>query len=341
MQVEQQFLFFFSALGVFNGMLLAGYFCWLKPKKLSNYFLAALLIMICIRISKSIFFYFNPALDKTFLQIGLSAYFMIGPFLYFYVKAKLASIETPIKWKIHLGILVSVILSIGLSFPYKNHPELWGKYYWVFYYQWLFYLCLSGYLLKGKLQLLISKSPIEQSDIWLLSIFIGNAIIWFAHYSASYTSYIVGALSFSFVFYLLILLFIFRPKTEVVNESHKYADKKISEDEAKVIIDKLGILMDEEALYKDPNLTMPKLAKKLNILTPRLSQLVNDNLNKSFTLFINEYRIKSAKSLLTQEKPMKMEVISERCGFNSNSTFYAVFKKIAGTTPAKYRESVK
>jgi len=341
MDITKQFLFFFSGLGVFNGLLLAGYFCWLKPRKVSNFFLAALLLMLCIRISKSIFFYFNPELDKTYLQIGLSAYFMIGPFLYFYVKSKLSPIEVAIKWKCHLATLITLVLGVGVIYPYSKYPEIWSDYYWLFYYQWLTYIVMSGYLIKDKFKLLVSKATIEQNDIWLLSIFIGNTIIWFAHYSASYTSYIVGALSFSFVFYLLGLLYVFRVKNKAVIKPEKYADKKMTHDDAQYLIDKLALLMEEQALYIDPNLTMPQLAKKLNILTPRLSQLVNDNLNKSFTLFVNEYRIKKAQSLLKQEKPMKMESISDQCGFNSNSTFYAVFKKITGTTPAKYRDGDK
>lgn len=339
MDVSKQFLFFFSALGVFNGLLLAGYFCWLKPKKLSNYFLAALLLMLCIRISKSIIFYFNPGLDKTYLQIGLSACFMVGPFLYFYIKSKLSETEEAIKWQLHLGTLISLVVVIAIIFPYSQYPEIWGGYYWMFYYQWLTYIFISGYLLRHKLKLIFNKNKLEHNDVWLLSVFIGCSLIWLAHYSASFTSYIVGALSFSFVFYILGLVFVFRSKVETDNVATKYFDKKIPENDAELLIKLLSTLMIEQSLYKDPNLTMPILAKKLNILTPKLSQLVNDNLNKSFTVFVNEYRINAAKILLKQSKPMKMETISEQCGFNSNSTFYAVFKKITGTTPAKYRDS--
>ena len=58
--------------------------------------------------------------------------------------------------------------------------------------------------------------------------------------------------------------------------------------------------------------------------------------NKNFSLFINEYRIEEAKRILDSKSKLKIEVIAEMCGFNSNSTFYSVFKKITNTTPAKY-----
>jgi len=84
-------------------------------------------------------------------------------------------------------------------------------------------------------------------------------------------------------------------------------------------------------------MTMPKMAKRLAITTPKFSQLLNDNLNKSFSVFINEYRIEAAKKLLSSENPPKMDEIAEQCGFNSLSTFYSAFKKVTSSTPAKYK----
>ena len=89
-------------------------------------------------------------------------------------------------------------------------------------------------------------------------------------------------------------------------------------------------------LFKNPNLTLAQLAKEINVRPHLLSQLLNDNLNKSFSQFINEYRIEEAIMLLDRGSHLKMEFIAEKSGFNSNSTFYAAFKKFTGTTPAKY-----
>ena len=83
MNIGKELLFFFSALGAFNGLILSLYFSFFNSKKyLCNYFLGALLFALSVRIGKSVFVYFDGTLPKIYLQIGLSACFFIGPFLY-------------------------------------------------------------------------------------------------------------------------------------------------------------------------------------------------------------------------------------------------------------------
>lgn len=85
---SNQLLFFFSALGAFNGFILSIYFAInAKKKNFTNYFLSLLLLVLSIRIVKSIFFYFNPHLSNIFIQIGLSACVLIASFLFLYLKS--------------------------------------------------------------------------------------------------------------------------------------------------------------------------------------------------------------------------------------------------------------
>lgn len=100
MEVSRELLFFFSALGAFNGLLMALYFIFIaKPKHISNVFLGLFLLMLSIRIGKSVFFYFNPDLAFSYLQFGLTGCLFIGPFLYFYVKSVVSKTDTSVvKW---------------------------------------------------------------------------------------------------------------------------------------------------------------------------------------------------------------------------------------------------
>jgi len=326
-----------SALGSINGLILALYL-WAQPaKKLSNRFLAVMLIMISIRTIKSVLFYFNPEIIKPILQFGLSACFLIGPLLYFFCLSQLNLIKSQkIRWEFHLSFLVSVIFIVGVIYPYQQNEALWGSFLYKFInYVWLTYIVLSLTVIFPRIRAVSKSIEFTQGDIWLFSIFIGNALIWLAYYTASYTSYIVGALSFSFILLIVCLLVTFKMKNKVTKE--KYVDKGIAKNEADQLINQLNELMNSEELYKNSVITMPQIAKKLGMSTPRFSQLLNDNLNKSFSVFINEFRIEAAKVMILSDKNQTLETISELCGFNSQSTFYSAFKKQTNLTPAKYK----
>jgi len=343
MPIDSQVILILSALGSINGLLVALYL-WMKTsQKLANRFLAVMLIMISIRTLKSAFLFFNPQITKTILQIGLSSCFLIGPLLYFFCLSHLNKLKNQIlSWKVHLLLLVSLIVIFGGYYPYTQNEELWrNEVYKTINYTWLFYIVLSLILITPTLKALYSlvkvkvKAKLPQEDIWLLSIFTGNFFIWLAYYTASYTSYIVGALSFSFVLFIIGLLVLF--KSSQSTTAKKYANKKIEQDDANEIIERLNDLMKNEALYKNSLISMPQVAKRLGMPTPKFSQLLNDNLNKSFSVFINEYRIEAAKVLLCEQDSQSIEMIAEQCGFNSQSTFYSAFKKITSQTPAVFK----
>lgn len=342
MNTHSLLLFFFSGLGAFNGLLISLYFLiFARPRHLSNYFLGGLLLMLSTRIGKSVFFYFNPDLAKIYLQIGLSACFFIGPFLFLYVRSIVDAERSKNLWKFLLPPLFVIAMVLGWMYPYESHPEIWRQHFIInIYRQWLVFLILSGLSLFGTFKKAFDKTQkLDRKEVWVMSVFLGVFAIWFAYFTSRYTSYIVGALSFSFVLYSSIFVFFAnRGKKPLIppTSKPKYANKKIEDQEAQAILKKIEKVMLEEQAYKNPNLTLPKLAKQLNISTHMLSQLLNDKLEKSFPNFINEYRIEEAKRILQDEPHLKIEVVAEQCGFNSNSTFYAAFKKFTDTTPARY-----
>jgi len=337
MTINSQLILILSALGAINGFLVALYLLVQKPKKLANSFLAAMLIMISIRTFKSVLFYFNPDITKVILQVGLSACFLIGPLLYFFCLSHINQLKRQrLPWRYHFIGLMGIILLVGVLYPYQEYEALWGDIiYKVINYTWLFYIGLSFIGIFPQIKACLKNRIIEQENIWLFTIFTGNVLIWFAYYTAAYTSYIVGALSFSFILLIIVLLVTF--KLNHKNENIKYANKKIPKEEAEGFVQRLNALMVDDELYKNSLITMPQIAKRLGMPTPRFSQLLNDNLNKSFSTFINEFRIEAAKIMLLSKEPQKMDVIAERCGFNSQSTFYSAFKKVTSQTPAKFK----
>ncbi len=343
MEFSRELLFFFSALGAFNGLVLSLYFLiFVKPKHISNKFLGAFLLMLSIRVGKSVFFYFNRDLSFHYLQFGLTACFFIGPFLYFYV-VSVVKPESTIKktWKYHIAILAPIALIVGWIYPFKTNVELWRPYIIkTIYIQWFGYILATGFVLRPRLKRLFKKNErVKKLDVWLLSLSIGNLILLGAYYFTSFIDYISGALAFSFLLYLLVLFLFFGKNRNAVlfSRFEKYTDKKIDDSQATQLLEKLEQTMQAEELFKNANLKSSDVAKKIQLTTHQFSQLLNDNLGKNFSLFINEYRIAAAKKMLRQNGLLTLEAIGYECGFNSKSTFFTTFKKLTGTTPAQFK----
>jgi len=103
----------------------------------------------------------------------------------------------------------------------------------------------------------------------------------------------------------------------------------------KALLQKIILLTESEQLYLDEELTIAHLAKKMGYSTRTISTTINLGLEKSFSQFINEYRI----NLFIEKKSSgKFEHLSIMglaydCGFNSKSTFNRIFKEIKGYAP--------
>ena len=336
---SNQLLFFFSALGAFNGFILSIYFAInAKKKNFTNYFLSLLLLVLSVRIVKSIFFYFNPHLSNIFIQIGLSACVLIGPFLFLYLKSY--KVEK-LHWTKHVVYYLLVITILGIFYPYVEHRAIWSK--WIvcaIYSQWFIYIILSLKYLRSIFLKIKEKETLKRIDIWFLSIYFGVAFIWLAYSMAAYTSYIVGALSFTFVLYLIVLLLVFKTNSESTffNEKEKYKNKEIDKETLNLIDQKLSVIVEKE-LFLNPNFSLEEAAKELKLTKHILSQYVNEVLGKSFSSLIKEYRIEKAKKLLETETNYTIENLGYDSGFNSKSAFFTAFKKTTGLTPAEYQKT--
>jgi AraC-like DNA-binding protein len=346
MTFDNPILFFICSIGVFNGFLASFYFLFFsKEKRVQNSLFGLLLLFLSLRIGKSVYIIFTEIdnRDLLFSQIGLSACFLIGISLFYYLKSSIENRKTiPKSWKIHYVILVVGIVLIGVIKPYRINIDFWHHYFIHFIYAiWGIYLIFSGFILKDVFKKLFSeKTQCTTSEVWLVAVFIGNILIFLAYIIGYFSLYLIGTITFSVVFYALLIFLLFKKNRESVFQDipEKYAAKKIDESEADKLIDKLSAIMRTKALFKNPDVKLKDLADELNISKHHLSQLLNDNLGKSFAQYINEFRIEEAKRLLLENEQFTLEAIGFEAGFSSRSTFYATFKKIIGQTPAEFKK---
>ena len=119
----------------------------------------------------------------------------------------------------------------------------------------------------------------------------------------------------------------------------KYAKSGLSDAQMGTYTHRLVSLMQTKRAYLRPDLTLPKLAALVDCSVNHLSQVINSGFSTSFFGFLNHYRIEYAKSLLAEPGDPNRAIlnIAFEVGFNSNSAFYAAFKKDSGQSPAQFR----
>lgn len=173
-----------------------------------------------------------------------------------------------------------------------------------------------------------------------MNVFAGNLIVHLAYRYSSYTSYIVGALSFSCVFYLLGVWFILQRRQAdfLVEDRPRYADRKIDDGAAAALLARCNTAMEEERLFLRADFKLDDLARAAGSTAHQVSQLMNDNLGQSFAAYVRSYRVRHAQEKILTDDHLTLEAIGEEAGFGSKSAFYSAFKEVAGTTPARYRK---
>ena len=346
MEFNNPLVFFISAIGVFNGFLASFYFLFFsKQKRVQNLFLGLLLLFLSLRIGKSVYSIFTArdARDLLILQIGLSACFLIGSALFYYIKSSIENTKViPRVWKIHFAVAAILIITVGIIKPYRIYPEAWSNYIvYSIYTVWGVYILASGVLLKTIFKKAVSKrQQCTTSELWLVAVFIGNLLIYSAYIIGYFYLYLIGTVTFSIVFYALLIFLLFKKNRESIFQDipEKYASKKIENNEAEQLKAQLYKTMQDQQFHKNTDVKLKDIAEALHISPHKLSQLLNDNLGKSFAAFINEQRIEDAKQLLIENNQFTLEAIGFEAGFSSKSSFYATFKKVVGQTPSEFKK---
>ena len=130
--------------------------------------------------------------------------------------------------------------------------------------------------------------------------------------------------------------------------SDRYKKSGLKDEQAEKYLKRLVDYMNQSEAWKDNELSVAKLAEQTGIQKYYITQILNENLQKNFYTFVNEYRTEYAKRLIKSSKyeNWSLLAIAYECGFNSKSAFNNFFKKYTDMTPTEYKnenipESVK
>jgi len=104
------------------------------------------------------------------------------------------------------------------------------------------------------------------------------------------------------------------------------------------ILVRLTTLMETELLFREQDLSLERLGKKLGTNSAQTSEILNTYTGKNFASYVNGYRIEYAKKALLSTRDSIIEIAFDS-GFNSKSVFNATFQKIVGMSPSEYRRA--
>lgn len=122
-----------------------------------------------------------------------------------------------------------------------------------------------------------------------------------------------------------------------LRQRKKYAVSKVRGIDVMSVIEQLSMLMIEKQLYLEEKLSIKDVADMLDINHQQLSEILNRELGKSFSSYVNDFKISEARNFLVNEPDLPVIRIAMSVGFNSVRTFNRVFAKSTGVTPVEYR----
>jgi AraC-like DNA-binding protein len=351
-------------LGALQGFIISAMLFFSKRARQSNRILAGLIFFMALA---SLFLYMtgtnwynhSPTLAFIFDFIPMIVIMPVGPLIYFYIR----SFSDPAfifkkKYRFHFSpVLIDIVPQLtviiyvaGLIFKwFPKNDGPWG----LFIDQYNQYsdiprwISVSIYLWAAHKYLKSQDHPIP----WLtqfVKIFTAFQVIWLCYlipyeiprYSGRlmdlfnwYPVYIPLSI---LIYWLGIKGYLASQTQSEIGQPRKSAslDKNLGEE----VMIRLRKVMEEEKLWMNPALNLSLLTGHTGIPSKTISAVLNQHLNKSFSEFINGYRIDAIKSRLlsAEDKNLTIAGLAYECGFNSQPTFQRAFKSIQGESPSEF-----
>ena len=294
-------------------------------------------------------------------------FLLFNPAMYLYTYS-LTSKNFRLRWIQLLHLLPYLFIEI-FSYAIKEFQRLdaflehdttlWFRmlFVWTSFLSWVIYSLLSIFKVhKHRIDIKNEFSTLESYKriSWLLFVLVFYTLYWMTtagigvyNLVTHKTKYLL-AYNYSLLLLLTYILGFYGLKQQAIfkkngNQSgnEKYRRSRLQERYKQDVKHKLIDLFETEKPYLDSELNIGKVAENIGVSRHELTEVLNTVIQKNFYQFVNEYRVSAVKKMLSnpRKKNISIEAIGFDCGFNSKSTFFSVFKSIAGMTPAQFKES--
>ena len=128
--------------------------------------------------------------------------------------------------------------------------------------------------------------------------------------------------------------------TDEKKDAEKYIKSGLKQKQAKQYLEKLISYVEVNKPYLNRDLSIYDLSQLTGIPRHYITQILNENHKRNFFTFINEYRVNEVIERFNDPHFSHYTIlaIAYDAGFNSKTTFNAIFKNQTGLTPSQFRE---
>lgn len=345
-----------------QGVLLSVALFSKKENRLPNRLLGLLLLLLAVTLTEWALWWTQlieqvPALKA----VSFGFQFLYGPLLLLYFEATFKRKPLNVKLLWHLLPFFALVFLMS-PFYLRFFPDIAASLQWIpkFTRQWWFPFLIFAQMIAYGIWISVrfrrhvrKNAELKRWSRWLLAAYWG-IVLTFIFYrvspwlglTAQEWRYL-GASSLTVFIYLVAWLGYIEPRVfegmtlrEAMNPV-KYRNSALTAEHSAALFRRILEVMEQEKLFRDSELSLDFLAKKLNEQRHHISQAINEQAGKSFSEFVNEYRVREAQQLLAAMKKREMNAIevAYQVGFGTKNAFNLAFKKHTGMTPSAFREA--
>jgi adenylate cyclase len=114
-----------------------------------------------------------------------------------------------------------------------------------------------------------------------------------------------------------------------VESPKSISTQKVNIQDYSDVITLINSLLESEQLFLDSDLSLRKMADKVNLHPNRLSQIINEHYQCNFNELINQYRVDYFCKISTDQKFEHLTILGKafESGFNSKTVFNSFSRK--------------
>ncbi len=301
--------------------------------------------------------------------IGFSVNTMLMPLLWLFA-LKNFKVGFRFRHRQLLHFLPAMVFAyLGVSMPYQDIVqtilhEMQGDDTWigdvnsmiVALQMLIYYPLIFRFLYRRKKEIYETSSNAEWIQkgwiwqfMWLFAILFVTVMVCYAIWprTDAWLIQILNVIAMSFLVYNTIAHPVIPPQLgqKVVEETNdnNYVSQNLTDEQMREICEKASAYLLSTKAFLQPDVTIALFAKQIDVPQRNLSRAINAYLNRNFFEFINEMRVEEAKRRLVDldHSGYNIDSVYSECGFRSRSTFFMVFKKVTGKTPAVWLSEQK